>query len=126
MARVYDCTSQPCQPYACLSKDDGHILRNLAITQVLPVRFLAPFHRVDQTAAAVFCCSRKEKLHDRERQPRFASKLGMAEAGVEIVDDDVGFAALPGTSGELTARVDLKKLGDLISKFGQRNCSVES
>ena len=50
----------------------------------------------------------------------------MAEAGVEVVDDDVGFAALPGTSGELAARVDLKKLGDLISKFGQLDCSVES
>ena len=102
-----------------------HIQRDLAITQVLPVRCLAPFHRIDQTATPVFCRSREKKLHNRERQPGIASKFGMTEAGVEVVDDDVGFAALPGASGEFAASVDLKKLRDLISKFGQLKCSAE-
>ena len=42
----------------------------------------------------------------------------MAEAGVQIVEDDVGFAALTGASGELAAREDLKKIRDLISMVG--------
>ena len=33
----------------------------------------------------------------------------MAEARVEIVDDNVGFAALFGASGEFAAREDLEK-----------------
>ena len=73
----------------------------------------------------MFCCSRKKELQNCERQPGIARKLGVAEAGVEIVDDDVGFAALPSAGGELAARVDLKKLRDLVSMFGQLNCSVE-
>ena len=48
----------------------------------------------------------------------------MAEAGVKVVDDDFGFAALPGASGELAAREDLKKFRDLVSMFGQLNGSV--
>lgn len=50
----------------------------------------------------------------------------MAEAGVEIVDDDVGLATLPGASGELAARVGLKEFRDRISMFGQFDCSVET
>ena len=81
---------------------------------------------MDQTATPMFCRSCEEKLQNCEPQPGIARKLGVAEAGVEVVDDDVAFAALPGASGELAARVDLKKLRDLISIFGQLNCSVET
>ena len=70
----------------------------------------------------MFCCSRKKELHYCERKPGFARKLGVAEAGVQIVDDDVGFAALPGASGELAAREDLKNLRDLIYILGKINC----
>ena len=39
----------------------------------------------------------------------------MAEARIEIVDDDVWFAALVGASGELAGRVYLEKFGYLVS-----------
>lgn len=39
----------------------------------------------------------------------------MAEARVEVVDNDVGLAAFSGASGEFAAREDLEKFRDLIS-----------
>ena len=39
----------------------------------------------------------------------------MAEAWVEVVDDDVCLAALFGASGEFPGRVYLEKFGDLVS-----------
>ena len=33
----------------------------------------------------------------------------MAETGIDVVDDDFGFAALSGASGEFTAGEDLEK-----------------
>ena len=39
----------------------------------------------------------------------------MTEARVKVVDDDTGFAALFGPSGQLAGRIHLEELGDLVS-----------
>ena len=53
--------------------------------------------------------SREEKFHYSEPPAGIPSQLGMAEARIDTVDDDIGFAALFGASGEFAAKEDFKE-----------------
>lgn len=48
----------------------------------------------------------------------------MAEAGVEVIDDDVRLAVLFGADGKLAGRVNLEEFGDLVSENHQLDSSV--
>lgn len=72
----------------------------------------------------MFRASGKKELHNGEKEGRIPTQLRMAEARVEVVDNDVGLAAFSGAGGEFAAREDLKKLRDLVSASHQLQNSV--
>ena len=80
---------------------------------------LAALHRIDNTATPMFRASRKQEFHDGQKPGGFPSQLGMAEAGGEIVDNDLRLTALFGAGGEFAAGEDLEKFRDLVSASHQ-------
>ncbi len=79
------------------------------------MRFLATFRGINQTATTMFRASRKEEFHNMKPQGGIPSELRMAEARVDIIDNDVALAAFFDSTGKFAAREDLEKFRDLIS-----------
>ena len=68
-----------------------------------------------QSPTPILRRSRQKELHEVQEPPRVPSEIGMAEARIEVVDDDFRLAALFGASGELAGGEDLEEFGDLVS-----------
>lgn len=68
-----------------------------------------------ETATSMLRGSSEEELQDGEKPAGISGQLGLAEAGIEVVDDDVWLAALLGEGGEFAGGIDLEEFGDLVS-----------
>ena len=68
-----------------------------------------------QSATPSFRSPREEEFHYREEEWRVASELRVAEARVEVVDNDTWLAILVGASGDFASGVGFEKFGDLVS-----------
>ena len=88
------------------------------------MRFFTTFHRINQTATTMFRASREEEFHDMEPHGGIPSQLRMAEARVDVIDNDVTLAALFDSIGKFAARKDLEEFRDLISASDQRDNSI--
>ena len=92
-----------------------YVLLDLAIAQILAITLLTRLCRMHQSSTAILRRPRQEELHKVQEPPGVPTEIGMAEARVEVVDDDFRLAALLGASGELAGGENLEKLGDLVS-----------
>ena len=72
---------------------------------------------VDQRSTSVFSCPSKQEFDDSESQSCIACQLRVAEARIEVVDDDLRLATPLNTSCKFPSIEDFEQLGHPVSEF---------
>ena len=79
---------------------------------------------VDQRSTSVFSCPCKQEFEDSESPSCITCQLRVAEARIEVVDDDLRLATPLNTSCKFPGIEDFEQLGHIVSEFVSRTLAL--